>query len=746
MNAIGNMSDSDAPRVRKGARGAAAQIGEIIDVAELIRIVWSRKFLVSAIVVACLGLGVAAVNWLPKQYRALAELTLEPRQQRIVDLETLIGGVPPDTSIINTELALLSSRHLLGRLVDQENLMADPAFNPALTPADEGGGLLGLLGLGGEASEPPVEIPPDRQRELTISAVASTLSVSNPGVSLTLRIGFETEDPEKSARLANALADLYLADQLEAKFEVSERAAQWLGNRISDLREQVREAERAVQEFRDQNAIVSASGDGTIREQQLAQLNTRLVEAETEFAAAQARYSRVKEMVAQGSAVALGDVLNSALIQQLRGQEASIQQRYADLVNRYGDRHPSIAAVRAELGDVRAKINQEVGKIVTSIENELQVARSRVAALQTSMEGLTKDSQKVDAARVRLRELEREADSSRILLESFLSRYKEALDREELQKPDARIISRAVPPSSPSSPPKVPILAASLFLGGFLGLGSAFLLHLLERGYKTLDQIRRETGLTDLGLIPRLSRRRLRGVTPARYALENPNSAYAEALNAAYIALIFGQVQVPRTIVITSSMAGEGKTTVGLSLARVIARGGSNRVLLIDADFRNSNVWQRLDTERPQGRSVRDYLIGATPSWQDCIVTDPLCRGLDLLTALREPQNASILLHSERMEQLIRETRKAYDLVLIDTAPLLAVADAVFLGRMADTTALLVKGTTPRRAVRTAISSLDKAGVAIGGVIMTQVDLRRQAAYQYYGYGDGYIREAEPGT
>lgn len=361
--------DSDAwPRAPLEADPGGYADNDGIDVKALLRTVWRRRGVILGVIVLICALTVLVLAQITPRYTASALLTLDPRKERVVDIEAVVSGLSPDVSVINTEIDVLSSRRLLGKLVEAESLLADPEFNSALKP-DSGLArrldprpylsaewLVALGVFDPEDTSPSEEEERAQTRARVIDAVGEALSVSNPGLSYTIRVSFETESARKSARLANALADLYLTDQLEAKYEATERATAWLNARIGELRDRVRTAELAVQRFREQHEIVQASERGTVLEQQLAELNSQFTVAGADLAAAESRHEQVRAMAAHGNVAALGEVLGSTLIQRLREQEAKVRRRYAEVTSRYGERHPEVANARSELSDIQAKI------------------------------------------------------------------------------------------------------------------------------------------------------------------------------------------------------------------------------------------------------------------------------------------------------------------------------------------------------------------------------------------------------
>lgn len=720
---------------------------DLVDIRELLSVLWRRRAVILGTALFLCVLALVVLLQLTPRYTASVLLTLETRNEAVIDIQAVMSGLSADASVIQTELDIISSRRLLGKLVDHLKLLQDPEFNPALRDDTSVLQVLDprtylsadwLMALGLHESAEPIS-EEDRlaqERARVIDNLRQALSVSNPGLSYTIKIAFESESPKKAARLANTLAEIYLEDQLEAKFEATERATEWLSTRISDLRQRVLEAETAVQAYREEHAIIESVGEGTIGEQQLAELNIDLVNAKTALAEAEARYRQVRAR-GEASAAALGEVLQSPLIQRLGEQEAEVRRKFAEIAERYGPRHPEVINVRSELRDIRSKIDEEVGKITQNVENEVQVAQARVEALSENLELLKTESADLQQSRIELRELEREAESSRVLLETFLSRFKETTNQEDLQKADARIISDAEVPVDPSFPNKKLILAVALVLSLMIGLGLAFLLEALDNGYRTLEQLEKNLRIKGLGMAPRLSTLKLKRLTPSQYVIKKPTSAYGEALRSVYTSLAFARPgrEKPKRLLITSSLPGEGKSTFCVSLARLLARAGNNRVLLVEADLRRGKIHKTLfgNTAEVTSGSFTAYLTGEIADWRDCIQTEPES-GLAVIAASGKIEHPQTLLQSDNMQRLLAEAAHAYDVVVVDAPPLLAVSDALVLSHYVDATIFVVKWeSTARDAVKNALGLLRKAHAPEGGVVLTQVNVKKHA---YYGYGD----------
>lgn len=736
---------------RPTAGSSLSLTSDVIGIKDLLRTLWRRRIVIIGTSLFVTSLAVLYTSQVTPRYTASSLLTLQTRREAVVDIQAVMSGLTTDNSaVILTELDVLSSRRLIGKLVDKLQLTKDPEFNHALGAKKPSALALALnpktyispdwlmaLGLtSGDEDSLTEDERHSRERAAVVNNVTNALSVSNPSISYTIRIKFTSEDPKKAALLTNTLGDIYLTDQLEAKFEATQRATNWLSERIGDLRAKVLAAETAVENYREKHRLTQANSQSTVTEQQLSELNVQLITAQTALAEAEARYSQVRtQSDRRGSAASLGEVLKSPLIQSLSEQEAQVRRRLADITKRYGPRHPETARANSELSDIRSKINEEIAKVTDNVESEVRVARARVSTLTSSLDSLKRENVALDKSRVELRELEREAQSSRILLETFLARFKETSNQEDLQQADARIISEAEIPVDPSFPRKNFVISVTFVISVLLGLGIAFLLEALDSGFRALEHLERFNKIKGLGMIPKLTSLKLKGLPPFGYALSKPTSAYSESLRSVYTNLMFGGPGEAKTkvILVTSALPGEGKTTLSLSLSMLLNKAGSLRVLYIETDLRRSNAGKivtDIDKSKP---SITQYLTGAVEHWEECINIHP-ASGLHLITAGGKTDYPQTLLQSERMRALIVEAYQRYDLILLDAPPMLAVSDAVILSHFVDAVLFVVRWeVTARDAVRNALDLLRKAGAPIGGAVLTQVDLKRHA---YYGYGD----------
>ncbi|WP_262692801.1 GumC family protein [Kordiimonas aestuarii] len=733
---------------KSSAESVAPQEETPIDIRAIALVLWRRKWVIVNTAILITLLTAVVVFQLKPRYTAATMLAMETRQNRVVDLEAVMSGLGTDQSAIKTEIDVLSSRRLAGKLVDTQKLVEDPEFNPALKSK---GGILHALNpmtylpdawrdalLGGGTDGLSAADIQAAERAQVVNNVLAGLTVTNPPRSYTLIIAFESLSAKKSAKLANSLANLYLTDQLEVKFEATERANEWLNERVYELREKVRISEQAAQQFREVNRLVQTQSAGLVSEQQLAQLNTQLVTARTELARIEARERQIEQNVASGTVEESGllEVVQSPLIQRLKEQESEVRRRRAELATRYGPKHPRMMNVEAELGDLKNKISLEINKIVSGIRGEAEVAAIRVRTLEENLEALKQESFTVSRAQVQMRELDREAEANRLLLQTFLTRFKETSSQDGIQQADARVISQADVPTFPSFPKKKVILLVAMVAGVAAGVGLAFLLETLDNGYRSPENLRQDLNLRPLGMIPLVGKAVLQSGGPEKYIIAKPTSSFAEAHRSIHASLMFsgpGGI-TPKVLAVTSSIPGEGKSTATLCLAHILGRTGI-KVLVVEADLRRPVLRKRLGIDKDDYVSLNN-VISSEPIKPGMSIYKDETSGIDVMWADKE-DNPQKCFAAPEFQSFLSEARQQYDLVLIDTPPVMAVSDAMIISKYAESIMFVVQWeATAKGIVKTAVKQLTQTGVPLVGAVLTQVDVKR---HRGYGYGDqGY--------
>ncbi|MEQ8747394.1 polysaccharide biosynthesis tyrosine autokinase [Pyruvatibacter sp.] len=716
-------------------RRDADQDEDLIDIRALINVLRRRMGVIAGSVLLITGITLLVVFQLTPLYTASAQILIDPREQQVVDIEAVMSGLPPDSAAIDSEVEVLRSRTLAARAVEQLELVNDPEFNSVLR---EPGMMASLDPRSWFASENNVPAEDQARIELNrvIDALQSRLSVSRRGLTYVISISFTSEDAVKATKVVNTIADLYVLEQLEAKYEATKRANDWLNGRLTELRGEVRAAQEAVEIYRRDNDLVASSGV-TVNEQQLAELNGQLILARADLAEREAKFRRYRELLRSGSgADTLADVLQSPVIAQLRQQEAEVTRRLAELSSRYGDRHPEMIKVRAERRDLAVAIDREVGRTVANVENEVEVTRTRVASLQNSLNELQGRSGEGGLKEVRLRELESDAEAVRTLYESFLERFKQTTEQTSLQEADSRILSEATVPNAPSYPNKTLFLALALVGSGMVGVGLAFALEQLDDAFSNVAQLEKALGLPHLASVPEVSGDLTsRGPIKAPFdvILKKPLSAYSEAFRALRSGIALSDVDnPPQVVLVTSALPGDGKTTTAISLARAADAAGI-RTVLVDCDLRRPTVHKSFGVTPEAG--IVEVLAGQA-DLESVLLQDPQS-SLQILPVRSGAANPPDLLGSNHMANLLKRLRGDFDLVILDSAPVLPVVDSRVLSRLSDKVVFVVAWrNTPRDAAGNAVRDLRDYGADIAGVLFERLDLKKQ---QRYSYGDsGY--------
>jgi polysaccharide biosynthesis transport protein len=745
LNTLSNARPTEA--VLSGATaGGPEGAREGIDLHRVIALFRRRLPLFLAVVLVVMVAAIVVTTRATPLFTATTSLTIDTRSQNVVDAEAVLSGLTPDASVVDTEIEIMKSRRLAERVVDTLNLDEDPEFNRAL--ADPGplqsvvGGVAAVFGAAAPdaARDRMSAVERQRERDRVINAVLKRLSIKRSGVTYVMVLGFTSRDPEKAARIANTYAERYLLEQLEAKFDATRNANSWLNTRLAELRTEVQTAEAAVEQYRSANNLLSASG-ATLTEQEISTYNTQLATVRATQAEAEARLRTARAQLAAGSnGEDVGEALGSSVVQQLRARRAEVSGRVADLSSRYGPRHPDMVRAERELADIDAQIQAEIRRIISNLEAQVQVARERTGSMAGSLGSARGTLAANNAAGVRLNELERNAESVRTLYQSFLNRFQETTSTEGLQESDARIVSPAAIPNRPSSP-NVPLnLAVGLGIALALGVSAVVVAIMLDTGVLTAEDVEHKFALPHLGSVPLLTSvadPEDRDLTPPDHVVQKPLSSFAEAVRALRASILFSRIghQV-RVITLTSALPAEGKTTTALCLARVTAQSGL-KVILVDCDLRRRNVNRLLGFEPEVG--LVEVLNGAATLDKAVMLDGP--SGAAILPLAKNSFTPRDVFGAQAMDDLIANLRQTYDLVILDTAPVLAVSDTRQVAAKSDAVVFLARWRrTPEKAIAAALKVLEQAGAHVAGVGLTQVDMKAQARYGYgdagYYYGD----------
>jgi succinoglycan biosynthesis transport protein ExoP len=662
----------------------------------------------------------------------------------------------PDASWIESQIGVLKSQGVAAYVVKQLRLADDPDFvQSAPDWLDEVRARL----FGRQVPPPPSDTA---KAAAAVDALRSQLDVRRVGQSYMMNIEFRSANPDQAAKIANAMVDAYIYDQLNAKYLSNRRAGDWLQERLQNLREQAASAERAVIEFKAKNNIVKAGGT-LMSEKDINDLAGQLASARARASDLKARLDRIQAVRAAyqqdhqpGSAADedISEAVSNPIIGGYRRQYLDLVNKEADWSVKYGKNHYAVVTLRNQIRDIRKSIREEVGRIEETFKSEYEIAKRRVDESEKGLAAVVSQSNEANQGQVALFSLEAAAQSYRKLYDTFLEQYTQSLQQQSYPVSDARLVSSA---SAFRTGPKVfQIWALTILVGGLVGVGFGVLREKLDRGVRTGEQVHSVLDTHCFGLVPliadgkgktrdRNSKKALAtmpghheiGAIPRmlRAAFDAPSSPYAEAIRRIKVTLDLKRKSgKPLVVGLISCLPHEGKSTVASAMATLIGQSGA-RVVLVDCDIRNPSLSQALTPSADVG--LMDVIAGRV-ALADAIWTIPNC-SLAFLPMVHNPDvpNAIEMLASEAAEMVFMQLQEEYDYVIVDLAPLVAGVDVHVTSRMLDSYLLVIEwGATKIDFVRHTLRSTPGLQEQIIGAVLNKVDMAK--AGRYYAYGPGY--------
>jgi polysaccharide biosynthesis transport protein len=696
------------------------------DLRKYLNFIWRNWAFIASITALSFLIGVIYLVHATPIYTASTQVLLE-QHQKAPGLDAVADDRVYNFGYVENQLAILQSDSLLRRAVIKERLAV---VSPS---ANESQGTDGLKGAAASADEQSVRD--------AINNLRSALNVTRSPEAQVLNISIAWKDPDRAGQLANAVADAYVVDQLDARLESAKRASGWLSDRLVELRGQLRDSEDAVTKFREQHGLTRSGPTVALNDQQLSDLNAKLIAARTDAAERKARVDFITDLAAGKKTLAsLPDsvVSTNSVMGPLRGKLADASQREADLLARYSRSHPSVVNVEAEKRDIERSIAVESQRIAETAKSDYALAKARLDAIQQAMDEATGQGSLNNDDTVKLRELERTAAVNKTLFEEFLQKAKITDEESTFRARDVRII-RPAQSGWQSYPNTQRVLVMALLAGLGLGVAGAFAKEMLKAGFTSPSDVEQAFGIPVLASVRRMKKGQLRkngkDIPLPLYQIHHPLSPFSESLRTLRSGIHMSDVdQPPKVIQVTSSRPGEGKTTVALSLAISAACAGM-RVALVDADLRHPAASRFFKHEKDDG--LVDLLTGVS-SFENVakIYKDPK---LTIIPAGSKSLNPPDVLGSERMKAFIAHLKKSFDYVVVDTPPIGPVIDAVIVSNLADRAIFVVEwSSTPRELIESSLKQLSK-GRRVAGIVLNFVNLERAKKYggEYY-YGKSY--------
>lgn len=715
--------------------------------------------IVVVVFACCVALGLLYLFVTPPSYTATGTLLLDSRKVQLLEKEAVLGEIQVDAAAVQTEVEILKSESISLAVIRKLHLTEDPEF-----VGEEPGAFGKFIGFVTSFVTGAKEAPSEAELEKTVlEAFDKQRSVTRLGLTYVMEVSFTSHDPEKSARIVNAIADAYLTDQLDAKYQAARRAGLWLRDRIKELSAQASAADRAVVEFKERNNIVDTGGGKLMSEQQVSEINSQLIIARAAAAEAKARLERIRALMASPNIAdaAVADALKSEVIIKVRNQYLDLSQREAVLAQKYGSNHLATVNLRTQMQELRRNIADEMRKISESYKSDYEIALTRVESLKASLAAIVSEAQAGGQAQVQLRELEANRETARTIYESFLHRYTEATQQQDaIPINETRLISLAMAPMKKSAPKASVVLIIAVAAGGLLSFGAAFLRDASDSVLRTTDQVESTLHAPCLAMVPVLkttpsrisgkgsasgdSEPFLEGSPSAaprdvlRHVIESPLSRFAEAIRSIKVAAdINGALKGQKIIGFTSTLPNEGKSTVASNLAHLIADAGSSAVL-VDADMRSPSLSRMLVPDAP---GLVDIVL-RTSSLESALLASPT-KGLAILGAGSTANlvHTSEILASAAMKSLVEELRSRFDYVVVDLSPVAPIVDVRATGHIIDSYVYVVEwGKTRLEDIERALTEAQNVSDQLLGIVLNKVDLSAQSRYERY-HGEHYYKK-----
>jgi len=672
-----------------------------LDFKDYIEIAFRRKRIVITFFLLVVFIAGVRAHTTDPIYRATTQILIEEDESgKLPTLQEIYAMRPSSETYYETQYRILKSRSLAERVAEKINLMASPEFQYEDEEADPASILLGML-----------EIKPVRRTHL-------------------VDVSVESRNPELAATIANAVAGEYIEQGLEERMATTEDAVGWLGDEIKELKAKVEISERSLQEYREKDDLVSLEDSQNIIVQRLAQLNTAATDAKAKRLAAEAKYSQIQEAKrASRSLETIPSIRDDELV---RGLKATLSQKEAtlsELLKRYKEKHPKIIELRSELKTINERIDTEIDKVIDSITSEYEESRTNEDSVLKALTEQEKQALRLNELSIEYNTLKRYAETDRKMYEELLAKMKETDISGRLKQANARIIDKAEVPRFPIKPNKTRDMGMACVIGLMLGAGVAFLLEYLDDTVRSPRDIEKYLQLPVLGHIPII---KARGPDVAMYTSMHPRDEVSEALRTFKTNVNFTlNFPTPHTLLMTSTIPSEGKTSVSINLSIVMAQGGS-KTLIVDADMRHPSVSKALKIDNSIG--LRDYLSGTQEF--DSVLKTTSVPNLSVIPAGPASHSPIELLGSTRVAKFIEEARTRFDKIIIDSPPVIAVSDALLMAKLVDGVIIVIKGAEASKdSILTAARKLENIDARILGTALNNIDLAREKYYYSYYHG-----------
>jgi succinoglycan biosynthesis transport protein ExoP len=708
------------------------------------RYVW-RILSLAILITILVGLVVMSIT---PQYTATATLLIESDQAKVLSIEEVYGLDSSRKEYFQTQYEILKSRQIAEKVIEKLKLYEHPTFDPNYKENQAGFIRKSIEAFKTSMRETLPFLPQKvvvikteeqilaARKRFAVNKFINAFQVIPVRKTQLVILSYEHESAQFAAVIANTVGEVYIENYLQAKLDMTAKATSWLNESLQGLRSKLDSSEKGLSDFYEREQVVNIDGVVGLASDELQQLSELLLVAQgslkrNEIISQQANISNIDIT----TLASLPEVLNHPSIQNVKRAELSAESRVSELSKVYGPKHPKMIAANAELNSIRLNLSNQIRVLVNGINTEYANALAKVKELEKDLEKAKQEFRKLSNLENQHRTLQREVDINQQLYNSFFTRLKETGELGGFESANARILDEAIPPGSPSKPKKGLLITIAFVVSFAFGVFLALTLEVLNSGIRSVEDVEKKLGQRMLGIIPWQPHGKEK-ILPVRHFFDTKHHMFGESVRTLRTSLQLLNLDKPaKTILVTSSVPKEGKSTVSINLA--FAMGQLKKVLLIDTDLRRPTLSKQFGL--PGFQPGIANLVAGTHNIEECIVTDEQS-GIDLICAGTLPPNPQELLASEAFKTLVEGLKEKYDHIIMDSAPTQAVSDAIIVSKVCNSVVYVVKSdSTSEKIINSGLSRFMQIGHRVDGVVLNQVDLKKaKKTGEYAGYYDQY--------
>jgi succinoglycan biosynthesis transport protein ExoP len=714
------------------------------------RVIRKRQWTVIAFFLIVLITTAIATYTMRPVYRGTVTIQIDKEYPNIVDFKEIFSVNMWDLDYYQTQYKILESRTLAKRVVQSVKLAEHPEFQPQPeTPFQKWksnlfNSVFGLFKFSKKEDIKTTQTSPETEKEVgLISGFLGSLKIEPIRNSRLVKVHYDSTNPELAAQVPNVLANSYIKQNLESRFNATEQAKDWLSNQIDILKGKVEKADEALHEFGLKHGIVSLDEKENIIMQRLTELNDVLTKAESDRMAKEALYRQSRDQDFDSLPV----ILENKVIQELKQSLIQLEAQYAKLAEIYKSDYPEMVRLRKQMASLQKRLDAETQRVVQGVRSDYESSRRKEALVRAAFEEQKARTMEMKDRAIQYNILKREADTNRELYRDLLQRMKQAGVSAGMTASNIKVIDQAEIPRDPYKPNKKMNLLLAVVVGLFLGVGLAFFFEYLDNTIKTPEDVEQLMRLPSFGMVPELSYDKKKRIEKsAFYPVElithgHPKSVLSEAYrNIRTSILLSFSEKPPKKIAITSANPFEGKTTTVINTAIALSQTGA-QVLVIDGDMRKPRVHKVFEEDGENGAGLSNYLSGIAEL--KMIIKKTEVPNLYYVPAGPIPPNPSELLGSKLFKTMLQTLSEKFDHIILDSPPVLGFADAVVIASAIDGVVLVaLGGKTPKDTLQHAKEALLQVNAKILGVVINRIDIQRSYyGYYYYRYHYYYGKE-----